>query len=177
MVQINNIGGGGWDDDVEMAARPVLVGVAQENGIVAEGGAAVGPAQFWSRPVHQAGKRGQMLTVVGELVDESVGGGAAAALALGIGGDVGQIALRRGASDEAGRSDSLRRLVQAVEVIADEAPHVVAGVAAALGLRGLEHVAQLGALRTVDRVAHGVFGRGKPAGGQLGLHPLFGVRR
>ena len=83
----------------------------------------------------------------------------AATLALDVSGNIGKVAERRSAINEARHLRGFGRLVELIEVVADMATHLFAGMAPALGLRGIEHLAEFGALGAVDGVAHGVLGR------------------
>jgi len=87
-------------DDIQMAARPVLVSVAQEDHIIAERDAAVVAAEFRPRPTEQARQRCYPLALGGQPVDEIFGNSVAAAFARDMGCDFSQGAPRRRTVDE-----------------------------------------------------------------------------
>lgn len=125
---------------------------------------------------HHAGQLGNALAVIGEVIDEVVGDRAALALALDVGGDLGNGAARGGPVNEARHLRS-GRLLETIEVIACVTAHVIRCEAAAPGLGRRELSAQLDELRLIDGMANGILGRGKAAGRKLGLHPLRSVCR
>jgi len=158
--------------NVQMAARPVFIRIAQKDDIVAERCAANIVAEFGARAAHHTGQPGQALAVIGELIDELVGDGAA--FALDIGRDLGNGAARGGPVNKA-RHLRLARLIKAVEMIACVTAHVIRREVAALGLGRRELGAQLDEFCLIDCMAYGVFGRGEAAGSKFGLHPLGSI--
>jgi hypothetical protein len=116
-----------------------------------------------------------MLAVVGELLDESISDGAAAALALNICCNAGKISKSRSPIDEAGQLRSFGNLVEAIQVIANVTTHVFSSMASSFCLGGIEHFPQLGALDPVDGITHRVFRSWKAPSGDLGFNPFGGV--
>jgi hypothetical protein len=158
--------------DVKMAARPILIGVAQKDDIVAECGAANIAPKLGSRAAHHAGPLGDALAEIGELIDEVVGDRAALALAQAA---ISAIGAARGGPVNEARHLRVGRLLEAIEVIACVTAHVICCEAAALGLGRRELSAQVDQLRLIEGMANGILGRGKAAGRKLGLHPLGSV--
>jgi hypothetical protein len=66
-------------------------------------------------------------------------------------------------------------LVDAIEVVANVAADIVAGVTTPLGLGSIEHLAQLGTLGPIDGIADSVLSRWKASSGKLSLHPLDSI--
>jgi hypothetical protein len=89
--------------DVQMAARPVFVGVTEKDDIVAERGAADIAPQLGLGPraAHQAGQVGDAFAVIGKLMDEVVSD--ALPLTLDLGG--ARRLRKRGATPTAWGSD------------------------------------------------------------------------
>jgi len=162
-------------DDIEMAARASLVGVAKEDRVIAEGDAAIVGAQLRPWAANHGRQCGNVLAVVGYASDEGISGGATLSLSFDVGRYFGDAPPRRGTIDEAWHLGALRRLPECVEVIARVTAHVVSREASAFGLRSVERAAQCRPLGLPDGMPHGILRRRKGSGGDLGPHPFCGV--